>query len=196
MTSKKDTYIANQEVHDSHHSSHDSRDSKEVKEQKEDKEVKEAKNQKEESRELSSESGDYLGSGPEDDAIHGSYRCDGLQDISIEVYVAHGQVDITMQGPQGEWFAFGFGSFRMEGTYAIIAGDECVSDYMLSKGTANGDQSDNKVVDSVLTILSDENDGFYRTIKMQRPRDHPETFSFPSNVGELPIISAKAGITK
>ena len=97
-----------------------------------------------------------------------------------------------MKGPQGEWFAFGFGSFRMEGTYAIIAGDNCVNDYILSKGTEYGDQSDNKVAESPLTIVSDESDGFYRTIKIQRPRDHPDTFSFPSDVGEIPIISAKA----
>lgn len=138
------------------------------------------------------QSGDYLGGGPDDDALHGSFRCDGLQDISIEVFVAHGQVELTMVGPQGEWFAFGFGSFRMEGTYAIIAGDECVADYLLSKGTVAGDQSDNKIADSPLTVLSDESDGFYRTIKVQRPREHPATFSFPSNIGELPIISAKA----
>jgi len=41
-------------------------------------------------------------------------------------------------------------------------------------------------------VISDESDGFYRTIRIQRPRDHPETFSFPSNIGDYPIISAKA----
>jgi len=173
VMSKKDTYIANQApaALDEHsHSSHDVHHSKE----------------------LASDSGDYLGSGPEDDAIHGSFVCNGLQDLSIEVYVAHGQVEITMTGPQGEWFAFGFGSFRMEGTYAIIAGEDCVADYILSKGTVGGDQADRKIADSPLTVLSDDTDGFFRTIKLQRPRDHPETFSFPSNVGDLPIISAKA----
>merc|ERR1719334_1447354 len=155
---------------------------------------KEKKSKEMKTKDVSSESGDYLGigNGGDDTAIHGSYSCEGLQDISIEVYVAHGQVEITMKGPQGEWFAFGFGSYRMEGTYAIIAGDNCVNDYILSKGTEYGDQSDNKVAESPLTILSDESDGFYRTIKIQRPRDHPDTFSFPSDVGEVPIISAKA----
>jgi len=182
VMSKQDQYIANQApaTPDDHlHSSHDRHDSASSRESTH-------------SKEISSESGDYLGSGSDDEAIHGSFRCDGLQDLSIEVYVAHGQVEITMTGPQGEWFAFGFGSFRMEGTYAIIAGEDCVADYMLSKGTTTGDQADRKIEDSPLTVLSDETDGFYRTIRMQRPRQHPQTFSFPSNVGELPIISAKA----
>jgi len=140
--------------------------------------------------------GAYLGNGlgGDDDAIHGSYGCEELQDVSVEVYVAHGQVEITMKGPQGEWFGFGFGSYRMEGTYAIIAGEDCVSDYILSKATTKGDQSDNKIDDAVspITVISDESDGFYRTIRIQRPRDHPDTFSFPSNIGNYPIISAKA----
>merc|ERR1719334_1679866 len=144
---------------------------------------KEKKSKEMKTKDVSSESGDYLGigNGGDDTAIHGSYSCEGLQDISIEVYVAHGQVEITMKGPQGEWFAFGFGSYRMEGTYAIIAGDNCVNDYILSKSTVNGDQSDNKIDASVspITVISDESDGFYRTIRIQRPRDHPDTFSFP-----------------
>merc|ERR1719334_1784161 len=157
---------------------------------------KEKKSKEMKTKDVSSENGNYLGNGlgGDDDAIHGSYGCEELQDVSIEVYVAHGQVEITMKGPQGEWFGFGFGSYRMEGTYAIIAGEDCVSDYILSKSTVNGDQSDNKIDASVspITVISDESDGFYRTIRIQRPRDHPDTFSFPSNIGDYPIISAKA----
>lgn len=140
--------------------------------------------------------GAYLGNGlgGDDDAIHGSYGCEELQDVSIEVYVAHGLVEIEMRGPQGEWFGFGFGSYRMEGTYAIIAGEDCVNDYILSKATVSGDQADNRIDDALspITVISDESDGFYRTIRIQRPRDHPDTFSFPSNIGNYPIISAKA----
>lgn len=146
-------------------------------------------------KDLQTDDEGYLGGGGvDDDALHASYGCHELQDISIEIYVAHGQVEMTLKGPQGEWFGFGFGSFRMEGTYAIIADGSGVADYFLSKGTVTGDQSDTKidVTTSCLTILSDESDGFYRTIRIQRPRDHPDTFSFPSNVGNYPIISAKA----
>ena len=132
--------------------------------------------------------------GSDPDAIHGSYGCEELQDVSIEIYVAHGQVEITMQGPQGEWFGFGFGSFRMEGTYAIIAGEGGVADYILSKGSTTGDQSDTQIDAAIspITVISDETDGFFRTIRLQRPRDHPDTFSFPSDIGNYPIISAKA----
>ena len=82
----------------------------------------------------------------------------------------------------------------MEGTYAIIAGEDCVSDYILSKSTTAGDQSDNKIDASVspIEVVSDESGGFYRTIRIQRPRDHPDTFFFHSNIGDYPIISAKA----
>ena len=32
----------------------------------------------------------------------------GALTVSVEVYVAHGLVEIEMKGPQGEWFGFGF----------------------------------------------------------------------------------------
>jgi len=117
---KEETYIENQ-APDAHHSSHDShekekKESKELKEkskEKKSKEIKSAdkskdkkskdksteKSKEKKTKDVSSESGDYLGigNGGDDSAIHGSYSCEGLQDISIEVYVAHGQVIVIQR---------------------------------------------------------------------------------------------------
>jgi len=127
--------------------------------------------------------------------VEGSLRApfnSGTQELSL--LISREEVTITMVGwSTGGWFGFGFGQDTMEGAYAIVAEgsmfDTVVSEYKLSKFSE--DQQENRV-DSGLKIVSDTTEGLYRTVVMTRPREDSKTYTFPQDIGKIPMIAAKA----
>ena len=131
--------------------------------------------------------------GTEGDSSHLAYGLMGScyverLDHSVSIVIEGDDVIITLKGRSDSWFGFGFDSSTMEGTYAIIASDEGVKEYLLRKMTL--DQSENEVIPNGIRVHKDEVIGEHRIVEVSRPRnlDH---FAFPEEQRTISIIYAK-----
>ena len=97
-------------------------------------------------------------------------------DHSVSIVIEGDDVIITLKGRSDSWFGFGFDSSTMEGTYAIIASDEWVKEYLLRKMTFV--QLDNAVHPNVIGVHKDEVIGELRILEVSRPRNL-EHVAFP-----------------
>jgi len=122
----------------------------------------------------------------------------GMQSVSVTMCAEN--VQFTMTGFQpGGWFAFGFGSGKMENSYAIVAAASpfSVREYVLREKPLAGDQSENEVFCG-LSVESDTNDGLVRTVVASRPRQC-DAFTFPydadggDSIG-IDMITAKSNV--
>merc|ERR1719193_1120158 len=97
-------------------------------------------------------------------------------------------MEIEMKGPADRWISFGFGSDKMQETYAIIVAGDSITEHTLDWGSNN--QEDTLLRPKpLISVQSDVTEGDYRTVTVQRsPTDDDINFE----AGNLQIISATA----
>lgn len=106
--------------------------------------------------------------------------------IALEVDSEKSMVTITMSGPVEQWYAFGFGSKIMKGTYAIAISDRGIEERFLDG------RNEGEVLDKSITVLSDVTANGIRTVVVKRliKGKGEKYFNFPRKAAALNLIYA------
>eukprot|EP01083_Nonionella_stella_P212139 766392_1 len=135
----------------------------------------------------------------------------GSISVALSRNAEYNMMKIKIKGTDSAWFAYGFGSQSMQGTYAIVVNSAGIKEYTLgthSSYTEGIDNPDDMVMTDATLITEntwvmtpeDETEDGIRTITIMRPyaydtgNDAPNTFDFSDfmnkKVNSLNVISA------
>ena len=105
----------------------------------------------------------------------------------VSLHIDGKNMEIVMKGPADSWFSFGFGSDKMQDTYAIIVAGDSITEHILDMKSTS--QADTTTPRAMITVNSDKTEGDYRTVSVSRSST---TVNNMFETGSLQIISATA----
>lgn len=122
--------------------------------------------------------------------LEGSTTLSGTNNMNLTVRVntITNEVDLTVTGPTSVYYAVGFGSSGMNGTYAIIIeGNGSVTERDL------GNRNAGTLLNPSLSNTNISSSGSVRTMTTTRPIQGPNNnyFTFPSTPGSFNVIWAR-----
>lgn len=90
--------------------------------------------------------------------------------LEVRIDVGAGDLEVRTVGPADRWFAWGFGSQTMSGTYALIT-NETGNEIMVERklGNHNGGQ----LLEPSITLISSQNDGSTLDVVVSRALEAP-----------------------
>lgn len=108
-------------------------------------------------------------------------------EISIRVDVAQNQVSIDFTGPDGVYFAYGFGNSRMSGTYTLLSQGANISERKLGNHNAGS-----ALVSSLNSNAYSVNAGVgTASITRAREGQNADYFTFPDSPSSITVIWAR-----
>jgi hypothetical protein len=111
---------------------------------------------------------------------------DGLLHVSVQVDVTKSLVEICMTGPSEVWFAFGFGTEKMKGSYALVTTTSGVEERFLDG------RNEGELLPSSIEVVSDVVAETKRSITIKRKLTgmNDRYFTFPNAAENVSLIYA------
>jgi len=120
--------------------------------------------------------------------IAGSIRSSQNDGSEVSLHIDDGNnMEIVVKGPADRWFSFGFGSNKMQDTYAIIVAGDSITEHSLDMMSTS--QADTLLPRATITVYSDVTEGEYRTVTLSRSST---TINNIFETDDLHVISASA----
>lgn len=108
-------------------------------------------------------------------------------EISIRVDVAQNSVSIEFTGPDGVYFAYGFGSSRMSGTYTLLSQGTNITERKLGNHNA-GSALGNSFITNSYTVNAGVGTAIVTRARVGQSADY---FTFPDSPGTITVIWAR-----